>query len=51
MRDRTSKPLVGELADLTGAGRDLRIDACRGIALEYGQERCTIAQCRRSKSG
>ena len=35
MRDRkaTSKPLVGELAELKGAGRDLRIDACRGIAL------------------
>jgi hypothetical protein len=35
MSDRkvTSKPLVGELAELKGAGRDLRIDACRGIAL------------------
>ena len=35
MRDRkaTSTPLVGELAELKGAGRDLRIDACRGIAL------------------
>ena len=35
MRDRkaTSKPLVGELAELKGAGRDLRIDAFRGIAL------------------
>lgn len=32
MRDRkaTSKPLVGELADLKGAGRDLRIDALPG---------------------
>ena len=35
MSDRkvTSKPLVGELAELKSAGRDLRIDACRGIAL------------------
>ena len=35
MRDRkaTSKPLIGELTDVEGAGRDLRIDACRGIAL------------------
>ncbi|MFB9264277.1 OpgC domain-containing protein [Bradyrhizobium erythrophlei] len=36
MHDRihTSKPLVGELPpELTGSGRDLRIDACRGIAL------------------
>src|SRR5216684_8678191 len=35
MRDRkaTSKPLAGELAELNGAGRDLRIDACRGLAL------------------
>src|ERR1700692_4402324 len=35
MRDRitTSKPLVGEPAELKAAGRDLRIDACRGIAL------------------
>ena len=35
MRDRkaASKPLVGELAELKGADRDLRIDACRGIAL------------------
>ena len=35
MSDRklTSKPLVGELAELKGAGRDLRIDAFRGIAL------------------
>ena len=32
-RKATSKPLVGELAELKGAGRDLRIDACRGIAL------------------
>ncbi len=35
MRDRkaTSKPLAGERAELNGAGRDLRIDACRGLAL------------------
>ena len=35
MHDRkaTPKPLVGELPELKGAGRDLRIDACRGIAL------------------
>ncbi len=35
MRDRktTSKALVGELPELKGASRDLRIDACRGIAL------------------
>ncbi|MGY3615318.1 OpgC domain-containing protein [Bradyrhizobium sp. USDA 10063] len=35
MRDRlpTSKPLVGELRELKGQGRDLRIDACRGFAL------------------
>ncbi len=32
-RKATSKPLVGELAELKGAGRDLRIDAFRGIAL------------------
>jgi hypothetical protein len=31
----TSKPSVGELAELKGAGRDLRIDACRGIALWF----------------
>ncbi|WP_442894143.1 OpgC domain-containing protein [Bradyrhizobium sp. AZCC 1721] len=28
-----AKPLVGALPDLKGPGRDLRIDACRGIAL------------------
>ena len=35
MHDRiaTSKPLVDELPELKGQGRDLRIDACRGIAL------------------
>ena len=35
MHDRvaTSKPLVGELPELQAQGRDLRIDACRGIAL------------------
>ncbi len=36
MHDRThaSKPLVGETPpEVKGAGRDLRIDACRGIAL------------------
>jgi hypothetical protein len=35
MHDRvvTSKPLVGEPPELKGVGRDLRIDACRGIAL------------------
>jgi len=35
MHDRivTPKPLVGEPAELKGVGRDLRIDACRGIAL------------------
>ena len=35
MHDRTAtpKPLVGALPELKGAGRDLRIDACRGIAL------------------
>ena len=35
MHDRTAnpKPLVGELPELKGQGRDLRIDACRGIAL------------------
>ena len=35
MHDRiaTSKPLVDELPQLKGQGRDLRIDACRGIAL------------------
>lgn len=29
----TPKPLVGELPELKGGDRDLRIDACRGIAL------------------
>ena len=29
----TPKPLVDELLELKGSGRDLRIDACRGIAL------------------
>jgi hypothetical protein len=35
MDDRTAtpKPLVGALPELKGYGRDLRIDACRGIAL------------------
>ncbi|MEH2479071.1 hypothetical protein V1282_002428 [Nitrobacteraceae bacterium AZCC 2146] len=35
MHDRTAtpKPLVGALPELKGHGRDLRIDACRGIAL------------------
>jgi len=35
MHDRTAnpKPLVGALPELEGHGRDLRIDACRGIAL------------------
>jgi hypothetical protein len=35
MHDRivTPKPLVGEPPELKGVGRDLRIDACRGIAL------------------
>jgi len=35
MRDRKakSKPLVVELTDVEGPGRDLRIDVCRGIAL------------------
>ncbi|WMT79682.1 OpgC domain-containing protein [Bradyrhizobium sp. Ash2021] len=35
MHDRTatSKPLVDALPELKGYGRDLRIDACRGIAL------------------
>ncbi|MEH2539000.1 MULTISPECIES: OpgC domain-containing protein [unclassified Bradyrhizobium] len=35
MDDRTAtpKPLVGALPELKGQGRDLRIDACRGIAL------------------
>jgi OpgC protein len=29
----TAKPSVGALSELKGLGRDLRIDACRGIAL------------------
>lgn len=29
----TPKPMVGELPELNGQDRDLRIDACRGIAL------------------
>ena len=35
MHDRIATPklFVGELPDLKGQGRDLRIDACRGIAL------------------
>jgi len=34
MHDRTATPrLVGELPELKGQARDLRIDACRGIAL------------------
>src|SRR5229473_1507711 len=35
MHDRTAtpKPLVGALPELKGYGRDLRIDACRGIVL------------------
>jgi hypothetical protein len=35
MHDRTAspRPLVGALPELKGYGRDLRIDACRGIAL------------------
>src|SRR6266404_2657165 len=35
MHDRTATPkqLVGALPELKGYGRDLRIDACRGIAL------------------
>ncbi|MCK1741218.1 OpgC domain-containing protein [Bradyrhizobium sp. 139] len=35
MHDRTAtlKPSVGALPELKGYGRDLRIDACRGIAL------------------
>src|SRR5438477_771579 len=35
MHDRTAtpKPLVDELRELKDCGRDLRIDACRGIAL------------------
>src|SRR5215472_3263769 len=32
-RSATPKPLVGELPELKDWGRDLRIDACRGIAL------------------
>jgi hypothetical protein len=33
MHNRTPKPLVDELPELMDSGRDLRIDACRGIAL------------------
>jgi hypothetical protein len=35
MHDRitTPKPLVGDLPELKCQGRDLRIDACRGIVL------------------
>lgn len=33
MHDRTPRPLVDELPELQDSGRDLRIDACRGIAL------------------
>jgi len=35
MHDRTAtlKPLAGALPELEDYGRDLRIDACRGIAL------------------
>ena len=32
-RTATSKPFAGALPELSGYGRDLRIDACRGIAL------------------
>jgi len=32
-RSATPKPLVDELPELKDWGRDLRIDACRGIAL------------------
>jgi hypothetical protein len=37
MRDRITIPklVVGELPELKGQGRDLRIDACRGIALWF----------------
>jgi hypothetical protein len=37
MHDRVtiSKSVVGELPELKGQGRDLRIDACRGIALWF----------------
>ena len=37
MHDRVtiSKSVVGELPELKGQGRDLRIDACRGIALLF----------------
>jgi len=35
MHDRIATPKLffGELPELKGQGRDLRIDACRGIAL------------------
>jgi hypothetical protein len=32
-RSATPKPLLDELSELKDWGRDLRIDACRGIAL------------------
>ena len=37
MHDRVTIPklVVGELPELKGQGRDLRIDACRGIALWF----------------
>jgi len=35
LRTATSSPFVGELPQLNGEGRDLRIDACRGIALWF----------------
>jgi hypothetical protein len=37
MHDRTATPklMVGELPELKGRARDLRIDACRGIALWF----------------
>ena len=37
MHDRIATPklLIGELPELKGQGRDLRIDACRGIALWF----------------
>jgi hypothetical protein len=37
MHDRIATPklLIGELPELRGQGRDLRIDACRGIALWF----------------
>jgi len=35
LRTATSSPFVGELPQLNSEGRDLRIDACRGIALWF----------------